>query len=127
MMAKKTVAVVGASGNRKKYSNKAVRAYQKQGWDVYAVNPKGGRIEGLTVYTAVEDIPVKIDRVTLYLPPARGIEILPGIAALAPTEFFVNPGAESDEFVQRARELGLDPILACSIIDLGVTPVQFGE
>jgi predicted CoA-binding protein len=119
--------VLGASADRNKYSNKAVRAYVEQGWDVYPVNPKGGKIEGLKVYTSIEEIPAAIDRVTMYLPPAVAVKVLPGIAAAKPKEFFVNPGAESDELVEKAKKLGLDPILACSILELGVRPEQFGD
>ncbi len=72
-------------------------------------------------------MPDKIDRVTLYLPPARGVEALPEIAAAAPEEFFVNPGAESEELVAKARQLGLEPILACSIIEIGATPAEFPD
>lgn len=126
-MASGTVAVLGASADRSKYSNKAVRAYVEQGWDVYPVNPKGGDIEGLKVYTSIEEIPVGIDRVTLYLPPAVGLKVLPGIAAATPKEFFVNPGTESDELVEEAKKLGLEPLLACSILELGVKPEKFGD
>lgn len=122
---KKTVAVVGASADRSKFSNKAVRAYQKQGWDVYPINPKGGEIEGLTAYKSLAEVPVKIDRVTLYLPPALGTQVLPEVARVKPTEFFVNPGAESEELVAQAERLGLEPVLACSIVDIGVSPAQF--
>ena len=31
----------------------------------------------------------------------------------------------SDELVAAAEKLGLDPILACSIIDIGVSPSEF--
>jgi hypothetical protein len=123
-MTQKTVAIVGASADRSKFSNKAVRAYRDQGWHVYPVNPKGGLIEGLTVYRSIEEIPVKLDRVSLYLPPAVGITMLPSIAAAKPAEFFVNPGAESDELVAEARRLGLDPIQACSIMEIGVSPID---
>ena len=126
-MSTKTVAVVGASADRRKYSSKAIRAYLQEGWDVYPVNPKGGTIEGLQAYASVRDIPVSIDRVTLYLPPTVGIKVLPDIAAAKPSEFFVNPGAEDDAFVEKAKNLGLDPILACSIIEIGVAPGDFSD
>jgi len=124
-MPRKTVAVVGASADRGKYSNKAVRAYVRQGWEVYPVNPKGGEIEGLGAYASLADIPVKIDRVTLYLPPSVGVKTLPDIAAVKPEEFFVNPGAESEELIEQARKLGLDPIEACSIVEIGETPTAY--
>lgn len=124
---KRTVAVVGASADRSKYSNKSVRAHLRQGWVVYPVNPKGGEIEGLKVYTSVREIPAAIDRVSLYLPPAVGVKALADIAAAKPGEFFVNPGAESDELVAEAERLGLEPLLACSIVDIGVTPGQFAD
>ncbi|MBX3395926.1 MAG: CoA-binding protein [Phycisphaerae bacterium] len=124
---RKSVVIVGASADRSKYSNKSIRAHLRQGWQVYPVNPRGGTIEGLTVYTSVKDIPGPIDRISLYLPPAVGVTAMADIAAAKPTEFFVNPGAESEELVEKAQALGLDPILACSIIDVGASPGQFPD
>ena len=126
-MIKQTVAVVGASADRSKFSNKAVRAYVEHGWEVYPVNPKGGEIESLAVVASIEEIPAKIDRVMLYLPPAVGVKALPEIAKAKPAELFVNPGAESDELVAEAKKLGLDPILACSILELGVTSERYPD
>lgn len=126
-MGRKTVAVLGASADRSKYSNKAVRAYQRQGWEVYPVNPKGGEIEGLRVFTSVDEIPGPIDRMTVYLPPPVGLKALPAIAKARPGELYINPGAESEELVSKARELGLSPILACSIIEIGASPGQFPD
>jgi len=123
----KTVAIVGASADRTKYSNKALRAYLRDGWTVYPVNPKGGSIEGLPVYKSVADAPQPLDRVSLYLPPKIGITVLPEIAAANPAEFFVNPGAESDALVEGAKALGLDPILACSIVAIGARPGEFDD
>ena len=127
MESKKTVAIVGASADRSKYSNKSVRAHLKQGWEVFPVNPKGGVIEGLKVCSSLSDIPVKLDRVSLYLSPTVGIKLLPDIAAAEPGEFFVNPGAESDELIAEAERLGLTPIMACSIVDIGESPASFVE
>lgn len=126
-MARKTVAVVGASADRTKFGNKSVRAHVQQGWEVYPVNPRGGEIEGLKVYTSLREIPVRLERVSFYVSPQAGIKLLPEVAALRPAEFFVNPGAESEELVEQAKKLGLDPILACSIVNLGVSPAEFGD
>ena len=76
----------------------------------------------LRAYASVDQVPVRLDRVALYLPPALGVQVLPSIAAVAPREFFVNPGAESAALLEEARRLGLEPILACSIIAVGASP-----
>lgn len=120
-----TVAILGASADRTKFSNKAVRAYIREGWQVYPVNPKGGTIEGLKAYTNLSEIPGHIDRVTVYLPPPVAVKALADIAAANPVELFVNPGAESPELLTEAEKLGLEPILACSIVDIGASPSEF--
>lgn len=121
----KTVAVLGASADRSKFSNKAVRAYLQEGWNVVPVNPKGGIIEGLKAFTSLAEVPGRINRVTVYLPPPVAVKALQDIAAVEPDEVYINPGAESDELVSEAEKLGLDPILACSIVDIGVSPSAF--
>jgi predicted CoA-binding protein len=124
-MSKPAVAVVGASNDRSKFGNKAVRAYLQQGYDVYPVNPKEETIEGLTCYRSVLDVPAQLDRITVYLPPAVSVKVLDEIAAKGAKEVWLNPGAESDAVLDRATELGLRPIVACSILGVGQDPEQF--
>jgi len=123
----RTVAVIGASADRGKFGNKAVRAYQRQGWRVYPIHPHAEQIEGIPAYRSIAEVPGPIDRVTMYVPPEVGITLLEAIAAKKPREFFVNPGAESEALLQRARQLGLVPIVACSILEVGVQPEELGE
>jgi predicted CoA-binding protein len=117
-----SVAVIGASSAPHKFGNKAVRAYRRQGWTVYPVNPSESTIEGLKTYPSIADVPGPLDRVSLYVPAAVGLTLLEAIKARAPKELWVNPGAESDELIARAEALGLDPIQACSIVDIGERP-----
>lgn len=127
-MPKPTVAILGASADRSKFGNKSVRAHLTQGYDVYPVNPRGGEIEGLTVYESLAEIPVeRLTRISVYLPPHIGLKTLAEVLAKGCDELWLNPGSDSDEVVAKARELGLEPIIACSIIDVGVSPHQFGE
>jgi predicted CoA-binding protein len=127
MTERKTVAILGASADRSKYGNKSVRAHQHQGYDVYPVNPRGGKIEGLTVYRSLSEVPVKLDRISVYLPPAVGLAVLDEIAQKGCRELWLNPGSDSPEVIAKAEQLGLEPIVACSIVDLNVSPRQFGD
>ncbi len=127
-MSKPTVAILGASADRSKFGNKSVRAHLQQGYNVYPVNPRGGEIEGLTVYETLADVPVeRLTRISVYLPPHIVVKMLDEVVAKGCDEFWLNPGSDSDEVVAKARELGLDPIIACSIVDVGVSPQQFGD
>ncbi len=120
-----SIAILGASADRSKFGNKAIRAYLRQGFDVYPVNPKGESIEGLTTYRTLAEVPRQpLDRVSVYLPPAVGIQLLPQIQAAAPRELWLNPGSESPELVAAAEALGLEPIIACSIVDVGEHPAH---
>ena len=123
----KTVAVIGASPERRKFGNKSFRAHQQCGWNAIAVNPSAAEVEGTKAYASIQDVPGAIDRVTMYVPPAVGIGLLEDIAAKKPSEFWLNPGTECRELIQKAKELGLDPILGCSIIELGVSPGDFPD
>jgi predicted CoA-binding protein len=116
------VAVIGASSAPNKFGNKAVRAYLRQGWTVYPVNPNESVIEGLPSFPSVTAIPGPVDRASLYLPPEIGLGLLEEIQRKGIRELWVNPGAESDALIARAEELGLEPIQACSIVDIGERP-----
>ena len=122
---RQTVAIVGASSNREKFGNKSLRAHVQQGFDVYPVNPKGGEIEGLKAYSSLADIPVDLDRISMYLPPSVGVAMIEEIAAKGCGEVWLNPGSESREFEDRAAELGLKVVRDCSIVAIGLSPGDF--
>ena len=117
-----SVAIIGASQDQRKYGNRAVRAYLRRGWTVYPVNPNEAVVEGLPTFRSVTDIPVALDRATVYVPPAVGIALLPALKEKKIPEIFLNPGSEDDALLAEAERLGLDVIQACSIIDIGERP-----
>jgi len=120
----KTVAIIGASNDRLKFGNKAVRAYVAQGYQVFPVNPKETQIEGLPAFRSIKDLPVRPDRVSVYVPPAALVGLLPDIAAVGCDELWLNPGTESDAVLAEAQRLGLSVVQACSVLDLGVSPQE---
>jgi predicted CoA-binding protein len=120
----KTVAVIGASADPTKYGNKAVRAYKQQGCRVFPVNPKATALEGLPVFPSISVVPVRPNLVSVYLPPAVLLKLLPEIAAKGCDQLWLNPGTESPEVLAEAERLGLNVIQACSIVGVGLSPSQ---
>lgn len=118
----KVVAVIGASNNRQKFGNRAVRAYLRAGYTVVPINPHERDVEGLPAYPSVLDVPGAIDLASFYVPPAVGETIIEDVARKQIPEVWLNPGAESDALVARARSLSIKPVVACSIVALGENP-----
>lgn len=120
----KTVAIIGASADRSKFGNIAVRAFVRQGWTVYPVNPKEAQIEGLPSFKSIAEVPVRPNRVSVYLPPAVLLKVLPDIAAKGCEELWLNPGTESEAVLALAAQLQLNVIQACSIVGIGLSPAE---
>ena len=118
----KVVAVIGASSNPRKFGNRAVRAFRRQGYTVIPVNPHELQIEGLKAYASVLDVPEAIDMVTFYVPPDIGEKVMREVARKEIPEVWLNPGSESDDLIRLARSLNVEPILACSILGIGENP-----
>jgi hypothetical protein len=121
----KTVAVIGASSDRRKFGNKALRAFEAQGFEVVPINPNEGRVEGHRTYPSVLDYPGAIDMATVYVPAAAGVRVMDDLAKKGIPEIWLNPGADEPEVVARARELGLTITRACSIVGIGDTPWRY--
>ena len=121
----RTVAVIGASSNRSKYGNKALRAFAHQGFRVIPINPHEREVEGYKAYASVLDVPDPIDMATVYVPADIGVKVVDEVARRGIAEVWLNPGADDPEVVARARELGLKTIQACSIIAIGESPGMY--
>jgi uncharacterized protein len=118
----KVVAVIGASNNRRKFGNRALRAFREQGYTVVPINPHEPEVEGLQAYASVLEVPGTIDMASFYVPPEIGVRVIEDVAKKGVAEVWLNPGAESEAIVARARELKITPIVACSIMAIGQNP-----
>ena len=118
-----SIAIIGASADRSYVGNKAVRASLSRGYQVFPIHPKAPIIEGLQSYRSILEVPAKsLDRASFYLPPPIGLEVIEEVAGKPVREVWLNPGAESPALIERARELGLNVIVDCSIVEIGVNP-----
>jgi len=117
--------VIGASNDRHKFGNKAIRAFGRRGYTVIPINPHEQQVEGLKAYASVLDVPGPIDMATFYVPPEVGEQVIEDIAKKQIPEVWFNPGAESPRLIARARALHLNPIVACSIVGVGESPGDY--
>jgi hypothetical protein len=51
--------------------------------------------------------------------------VIDDVARKGVAEVWLNPGAESDALIARARALSLTPVVACSIFAIGQNPYNF--
>ena len=121
----KIVAVIGASSNRSKFGNKALRAFANQGFTVVPINPHESAVEGYKTFASVLDVPGPIDMATVYVPAEPGLRVVEELARKGVQEVWLNPGADDAPVVARARALGLNIVRACSIIGIGDSPGRY--
>jgi uncharacterized protein len=119
------IAIIGASPRRSKFGNKALRAFQQRGDTVYPIHPARTEIEGVKAYKSVLDVPGSIDLATFYVSPAVGLRVIEEVARKGIKQVILNPGAQSEELLRRAEELGVQATVACTILSLGRSPAEF--
>jgi predicted CoA-binding protein len=116
-----TFAVAGASTNREKYGNKVLRCYLQNARTAYPVNPHADEIEGVPCYARLADLPGPVHGLSIITPPAITEELVEEAAAAGIPRLWMQPGAESAQAIERARELGLAVIAGgpCLLVALG--------
>ena len=119
-----SIAIIGASTDRAKFGNKAVRAFLRAGHAVYPVHPRETLIEGLPAYAEIGLVPVRPGKISVYLPPPVLLKLLPDIATRGCDELWLNPGTDSREVLAAAGRLGLNVVQGCSIIAAGFHPAE---
>ncbi len=122
-----TIAIIGATSRRDKFANKAVRAFTEHGDTVVPVHPAQSEVEGLRVYSSVLDAPENIDVASFYVPSNVGVRVLDECAQKGIKKIILNPGAESRELLQRAKEMNIEAVQTCSIRMIGRAPGEFED
>jgi predicted CoA-binding protein len=111
---KKTL-VIGASDNPSRYSYLAVNRLRGKGHPVLAIGKKNTAVAGVPIGTEKEPWE-GVDTVTLYLNPVSQREYYDYILSLHPKRIIFNPGAENPELEKLARENGIQPLEACTLV-----------
>src|SRR5829696_2144033 len=117
MSVKKTL-VLGASDNPSRYSYLAINRLKAHQHPVVAIGRRQTTVNGVPIHkehVQAEDV----DTVTLYLNPQNQVEYYDYILGLHPKRIIFNPGTENDELIQKAKQAGIQPVIACTLVMLG--------
>lgn len=117
--------MIGASNDRRKFGNRAVRAFREEGYRVIPINPHERMVEGIRAYASVLDVPEAIDLATVYVQPDVTDQVIAEAEEKGIPEIWVNPGAESAALRRGAEGRRARIILACSIVGIGRSPDEF--
>lgn len=111
-----TVAVVGASPDTERYSNKALKLLREKGHTAIPVAPIHDLIEGTPVHRSVREISDDVDTVTMYLGQGRQGPVIEDVLSIAPRRVIFNPGAENASAYERLRKSGIEVVEACTLV-----------
>lgn len=121
-----TIAIIGASRDASKISNRAVRDFKAAGWKVYPVNPHTKEILGIKTFSKLANIGTLLDVVTMYVPPVVGKQLLTEIKEHSPEALVIfNPGSSDAEVLQEAKRLSIRYEELCSLTHLAQLTDQF--
>jgi len=108
--------VIGASENRERYSNMAIRELRKHGHEVIAVGTKKGKVEDVLIETEIPQ--EKVHTISLYLNSERQQPYFKQLLGLHPERIIFNPGTENKAFEQIAKDAGAEVLEACTLVML---------
>jgi len=113
-------AVVGVSQDPSKYGGRIYRTLRDAGYIVYAVNPKGGEVDGAPVYRSLAELPEMPDVVDLVVPPAVTEQVVAAAHELGLCRIWMQPGSESERAIQYCHENGMQVVYgACAMVHRG--------
>ncbi len=117
----KTIAMVGASPNKTRFSYGVLRVLHETGYDMIPVNPRPGleEIRGIKVYPSLESIDRPVDMVDVFRRPEDLMEITKEAIAIGAKVLWGQIGVVDHEAAKLAEEAGMKVVMdRCPKIEL---------
>lgn len=117
----KTIAMVGASGDKTKFSYGVLRQLSEIGYDILPINPNPNitEIRGLRVYRSLKDIDKQIDMVEVFRPANELYGIAEQAIEVGAKVLWGQIGVYDDSAAKLAESAGLKVVMnRCPKIEL---------
>jgi predicted CoA-binding protein len=109
-VAQRTLAVVGASRQGKKFGNYALRELTQRGYRVFPVHPQAETIEGERCYSSLRQLPEPVGGVFVSVPPGQTEQIVRDAEAAGIKRVWMQQGAASPEAIRFCQEHGINEV-----------------
>ena len=107
-VAKKRIAVIGASRSGKKFGNAAYKELKQRGYQVFLVHPEAKEIEGEPCYPSLDAVKDKVDGVFVSVPPAQGVQVLQQASQAGLKNVWIQQQGDSPQMLAVGKDLGLN-------------------
>ena len=117
----KTIAMVGASPDKTKFSYGVLRVLSETGYDMIPINPRPGlkEIRGLKVYPSLKAIDRPVDMVEVFRRPEDLLGIAREAIAIKAKVLWGQIGVRNDDAARLAEEAGMKVVMnRCPKIEL---------
>jgi hypothetical protein len=113
--------IVGATTNPDRYAYKAAKLLNASGVDFVPIGVKKGEVFGKEIIDITTTPELKdVHTITLYINSQRQADWEEYLISIKPSRIIFNPGTENPEFQERARNLGIETLQACTLTMLSV-------
>ena len=117
----KTIAMVGASPDKTKFSYGVLRVLHETGYEMIPVNPRPDvtEIRGLKVFNSLAEIDRPVDMVEVFRRPEDLLGIAQEVVAIGAKVLWGQIGVRNDEAARLAEDAGLQVVMdRCPKIEL---------
>ncbi|MBS4035661.1 MAG: CoA-binding protein [Ignavibacterium sp.] len=102
------IAIVGVSSKGRGFGVTIFKHLNERKFDISAVNPNGGSIDGKPVYKSLKDIQQKVDTIVTVVQPAETEKVVKEANELGINQIWMQFGSSSPEAKKYCEENGLD-------------------
>ena len=111
VLAMRRVAIVGLSGNELRASNFVGRYLQRNGYEIFPVNPREKTILGQRSYASLSDISEAIDVVNVFRQPSAVPDIAREAVSMGARCLWLQYNVISEEGAKIASDAGMDVVM----------------
>ena len=110
------VAILGASDDKERYSNKALHMLLEYKHQVFPIHPKITEISGCSVFKSLDEVTAKIHTLTIYVRPELSSPLKDSILKMRPERVIFNPGTENTQLAIDLQSHGIKTENACTLV-----------